>query len=149
MTRSMICFVAGLAVAGCAANTTPPGQPSVPAQATGTASTASAVTRTVVTDARYQLSFYTALHADCTSMGYPIVRIVTAPAHGSLTTEEATDYPFYAKDNQRYDCNLRRVPGTRLFYQSEPNFSGADTGTVEVIYPSAEARTITFALTVR
>jgi hypothetical protein len=82
-------------------------------------------------------------------MGYPVVRVLAAPAHGSLTTEEATDYPGYARDNQRYDCNLRKVPGTRLFYQSEPNFAGADTGVVEVIYPSAEARTVTFGLTVR
>jgi hypothetical protein len=102
-----------------------------------------------VAGARYQLSFYTDLHADCTSKGYPIVRVLAAPAHGSLTTEETTDYPFYTRDNQRYDCNLRKVPGTRLFYQAEPNFAGADTGVVEVIYPSAEARTITFGLTVR
>jgi hypothetical protein len=82
-------------------------------------------------------------------MGYPIVRVLAAPSHGSLTTEEATDYPAYTRDNQRYDCNLRKVPGTRLFYQSEPNFTGADTAVVEVIYPSAEARSVTYGLIVK
>jgi hypothetical protein len=127
----------------------PQGQPAAPVQATGTQSSTSAVSKTVVAGARYQLSFFTSLHADCTSIGYPVVRVLAAPAHGSLTTEEATDYPAYARDNQRYDCNLRKVPGTRLFYQSEPNFAGTDTAVVEVIYPSAEARTITFGLTVK
>jgi hypothetical protein len=102
-----------------------------------------------LTGVRFQLPFFTSRHADGTSMGYPIVRVLAAPSHGSLTTEEATDYPAYARDNQRYDCNIRKAPGTRLFYQSEPNFAGADTGVVEVIFPSADARTVTFGLTVR
>jgi hypothetical protein len=149
MIRLMICVAAGFALSGCVANTTPQGQPSAPAQATGTATAVSTLSRTVVAGARYQLSFYTDLHADCTSRGYPVVRVLTAPAHGSLTTEEASDYPAYARDNQRYDCNLRKVPGTRLSYQSEPNYTGADTAVVEVIYPSAEARTVTIGITVK
>jgi hypothetical protein len=149
MTRLMMRLVAGLTLSGCAMNTTPQGQPPVPNQATGTSSTASALSRTVVAGTRYQLSFYTALHADCTSLGYPIVHVLIAPAHGTLKTEEAMDYSTYAKDNQRYDCNLRKAPGTRLFYQSEPNYAGADTGVVEVIFPSAEARSVTYNLTVR
>ena len=138
-----------LLVGGCVANPPTSDQPPTAPPSAGAASAASTVNKTVLAGARSQVGFYTALHADCTSSGYPIVRILTHPEHGSVTTDEASDYPAYPRDNQRYDCNLRKVPGTRVLYQSEPAFSGSDVFVVEVIFPSADARTVSYGLAVR
>jgi hypothetical protein len=89
------------------------------------------------------------LHADCTFAGYPVVRILTPSEHGSVTIEEASDYPAYARDNQRYDCNLRKVQGTHVVYQSAPTFTGSDVFVIEVIFPSGDARTVAYGLAVK
>jgi hypothetical protein len=102
-----------------------------------------------VTNVRYQIGFYTELRADCTSAGYPIVRIAVRPSHGSVKTAEAIDYPGYGRDNQRYDCNLRKVPGTPVLDEAEPDFIGADAAVIDVIFPSATSRTVTYSLTVK
>jgi hypothetical protein len=147
VARIPMILVVLLSLAGCVVNPPVAGQPPVPAQTTTTASAVG--NKTVVAGIRYPMGFYTELHPDCTSAGYPIVRMAVRPSHGSMTTEESTDYPSYAKDNQRYDCNLRKVPGTHVFYQSEPNFVGADAAVIEVIFPSATSRTVTYSLTVK
>ena len=78
-----------------------------------------------------------------------IVRIITPPAHGELTTEKGIDYPTYPKDNQRYQCNLKKVPLVNIYYRSIPGYVGVDTVTIEWIspvIPVSKNSTITIAV---
>jgi hypothetical protein len=96
-----------------------------------------------------RLNFYYELHADCTSAGYPTVRIVSPPANGRLLIESAMDYPTYPQSNQRYQCNLRMAPGTAVSYLSNPGFRGGDTATTEALFPNGLLRQTHFNISVR
>jgi len=96
-----------------------------------------------------RLNFYYELHADCTSAGYPKVRIVSPPANGRLLIESAMDYPTYPQSNQRYQCNLRMAPGTAVSYLSNPGFRGGDTATTEALFPNGLLRQTHFNISVR
>jgi len=100
---------------------------------------------TVASGERRRVDFISALHPDCTSAGYVTFHVITAPTHGWITTEQGVDYPAYPKDNQRYACNVRRVPLLNIYYQSYPGYRGDDMATIEWIspvIPSATSRTL-------
>jgi hypothetical protein len=141
MTLWFRCLISLLSLSGCA--TAPPGSNQARAPTNFT------YDRVVLSDKRYRLDFFTTLYPDCTSMGYPAIRQVTAPAHGTLTVQEGSDYPGYSKDNQRFACNLKKSPGILTYYQSQPGFAGNDKITIEVIFPSATARMVTYNLVVK
>ena len=104
---------------------------------------------TVVSGERQRIDFISVLNPDCSSAGYVTVRVIAPPAHGELTTEKGIDYPTYPKDNQRYQCNLKRVPLVNVYYRSIPGYVGVDTVTIEWIspvIPVAKNRTITIAV---
>jgi hypothetical protein len=103
-----------------------------------------ALVNTVASGERQRIDFISVLNPDCTTAGYVTVRIITLPSHGELTTERGVDYPVYPKDNQRYQCNLRKVPLINVYYKSNPGYVGTDTATIEVESPIiAIARTRT------
>ena len=105
---------------------------------------------TVMSGKLQRIDFNSVVHADCTSAGYSTMRIITPPTHGELTTEPGVDYPVYRKDNQRYQCNLQKVPVTNVYYKSSPSYVGADTATVEWISPILPtSKTITYSIIVR
>ena len=149
MVRFVVILVATPPLLACAANLPAQSQPAAPTQASGIAAIPSVLNKTFMTGDRFKLNFYSSVHPDCTLTGYPIVRLVVPPSNGSLTTEQATDYPGYPSDNQRYECNRRQVPGTRVLYLSQPDFVGTDTAVIEVIFPSGDTRTVTYNMTVK
>jgi hypothetical protein len=71
---------------------------------------------TVMSGKLQSIDFNSVVHADCTSADYATMRIITPPAHGELTTQPGVDYPVYPKENQRYQCNLQKVPVTNIYY---------------------------------
>ena len=97
---------------------------------------------------KQRIEFFASVHADCTSSGIPVVKLTEAPAHGAVSFVEENDYPNYPKDNQRYDCNERKVPGTTAYYTSVAAFSGSDKFEMKVVYPQGNAHEITVAVTV-
>ena len=104
---------------------------------------------TVVSGERQRIDFISVLNPDCSSAGYVTVRVIAPPAHGELTTEKGIDYPTYPKDNQRYQCNLKKVPLVNVYYRSIPGYVGVDTVTIEwvsPVIPVAKNRTITIAV---
>ena len=104
---------------------------------------------TVVSGERQRIDFISVLNPDCSSAGYVTVRVIAPPAHGELITEKGIDYPTYPKDNQRYQCNLKKVPLVNVYYRSIPGYVGVDTVTIEWIspvIPVAKNRTITIAV---
>ena len=105
---------------------------------------------TVVNGQRQRVDFISVLNPDCSTAGYVTVRIVAPPAHGELTTEQGIDYPAYPKENQRYQCNLRKAPIVNVYYKSNPAYVGVDTAIIEWISPIIPvARNRTIAITVR
>jgi hypothetical protein len=105
---------------------------------------------TVVSGERQRIDFIFALNPDCTTAGYATVRIISPPVNGELTTEPGVDYPAFSKENQRYQCNLKKSPVINVYYKSSPGYVGADTATIEWTDPSVStARTRIFTITVK
>ena len=96
------------------------------------ASSSALPTMTVVGGERQRIDFISALNPDCSSAGYVTVRVIAPPAHGELTTEKGIDYPTYPKNNQRYQCNLKKVPIVNIYYRPVPGYIGVDAVTIKV-----------------
>lgn len=62
-----------------------------------------------------------------------VVRTLSRPAHGRLTREAADSFTRYGPGAPLAPCNSRKVPGTRLTYESEEGFEGMDTFRILVI----------------
>ena len=105
---------------------------------------------TVVSGARQRIDFISTVNPDCTSAGYVTVHVITPPVHGELATEQGFDYPAYPKDNQRYQCNLKKVPLINIYYKSSPGYTGPDTATIEWVSPVIPvAKTSIYTITVQ
>ena len=92
---------------------------------------------------------YTAVHEDCTSMGYPSVRVTSGPSNGRVMVSKGAIYPYYPQPNPRAACNRRRVQGTVLQYKPNPGYIGSDSFTVQVIYPSGTERNDSYYVEVK
>jgi hypothetical protein len=118
----------------------PVNSPAVPPPAASAASSASRTkVRTLASGGRQRIDFLPSLNPDCTAAGYVTVRIITPPAHDELTTERGVDYTNYPKENQRYQCSLRRSLLINVYYKSTPGYFGADSALIEVLSPIASS----------
>jgi hypothetical protein len=106
------------------------------------------IRKTVLSGRLDKFDYWYSTNPDCTARGYPDVRVVTPPAHGTITLDKGEDYPFFPDDNVRKACNKQKVPATQTYYQSHPGFSGTDTVEVEVLFPGGRTRRATYAITV-
>jgi hypothetical protein len=78
------------------------------------------------------VSFY-ATAPDCTSLGYPTLKLAIPPQHGQVSIEKGTAFAAFGKDDPRSGCNGKEVPATVIYYTSEPGFIGADSAAFERI----------------
>jgi hypothetical protein len=130
MRRSLLAVAAGLTVCGC--NT----QAGIPPVAVPAGETR-------------KLNFFTSLNADCSYMGDPDIRITKYPLHGKLMIEKGFDYTAFKETNQRYDCNMKKVPGLRVLYTPDPGFVGTDSYSGELIFPNGGYDAGTVPITVK
>ena len=91
------------------------------------APTSAPVVRGALSGVRQQINSFYNLNPDCTSGGYPTLKVARAPQHGQVVVEQGMDFAEFPKDNIRSACNGRSVPATLIFYTSEPGFVGTDT----------------------
>jgi hypothetical protein len=77
-----------------------------------------------------QIGLYLNLRDDCTSGPLPTIRLVSPPASGKVVVKTAK-----VKATNYKACLALEVPAYVAIYKSAPDFSGADTLTVEVSYP--------------
>ena len=77
------------------------------------------------------------------------VRILEPPQHGRLTIVNGQGFTSFARENQRYDCNLRKSDGTLVFYEPESGFAGEDSVTLDIIYPTGQSSRQRYAIDVR
>jgi len=113
--------------------TAAPGAPPT-AQGGSSGSTSTVVQRGAISGQKQQIAYFIQVTPSCDSLGYAVVRVVTPPAHGRLSTEQGQDYPAYNKDNIRFACDAKKVPATLLFYTSDPGYAGVDSATVEAVF---------------
>ena len=93
----------------------------------GTARSTQPLEKGTVSGREGQITFWVSLNPDCTSQGYPDVRVLTPPSHGTLRVARGETYPQYSKDNVRQVCDTQKVPATLIYYQSTLGFTGIDT----------------------
>ena len=112
-------------------------------------STIAPTVRGAVTGREQLLDYWYSVAIDCTSTGTPVIRTLTAPAHGTFRTSDGVDFPAFAESNPRHSCNSRKLPVAYLYYQSSLDFVGTDTATVEVLFPSGSLRNVSYSISVR
>jgi hypothetical protein len=77
-------------------------------------------------------TFY-ATAPDCTSLGYPTLKVAKPPQHGQVSVEQGTALADFGEGDARSVCNGKSVPATTIYYTSEPGFVGADSVAFERI----------------
>jgi hypothetical protein len=92
---------------------------------------------------------FSSINPDCSSGGYPNVRIVTKPSNGELNVAKGDMFPSYPKNNPRSACNAKKVAATMLDYQPKAGFTGKDSFAVQVIFPSGKEEKFNYAITVK
>ena len=92
---------------------------------------------------------YASINPDCSTGGYPNVRLVTKPSNGELTVAKGEMFPSYPKGNARSACNSKKVPATMLEYQPKSGFTGTDSFAVQVIFPSGKEQKLKYNITVK
>lgn len=95
------------------------------------------------------LDYFLSINPDCSSNGYPTIRIVTPPTHGAISTAPGQGYSNFPEENVRAACNAKKIPVTYIHYRAQPGFSGTDTATIEVLFPLGRLNTVDYAITVR
>ena len=81
-----------------------------------------------------QIGVYLNVRDDCSSGPLPTIRLLTPPASGKVVVKTAK-----AKATNYKACLALEVPAYIAIYQSRPDFSGADTLTIEVSYPGGRS----------
>ena len=81
-----------------------------------------------------QIGVYLNVRDDCTSGPLPTIRLLSPPASGKVVVKTAK-----AKATNYKACLALEVPAYIAIYLSPPNFSGADTLTIEVSYPGGRS----------
>lgn len=95
------------------------------------------------------LDYFLSINPDCSSNGYPEIRIVTPPAHGAISSAPGQGYSNFPKENVRAACNAKKIPVTYIHYRAQPGFTGTDTATIEVLFPLGRLNTVDYAIRVR
>jgi hypothetical protein len=86
-----------------------------------------AQTRGAISGQKQRIATFYATAPDCTSLGYPTLKLAKPPQHGQVSVEEGTAIAMFDKDDSRSVCNGRQVPATVIYYTSTPGFIGADS----------------------
>ena len=67
----------------------------------------------------------------------------------NLRIAKGENFPDFPKDNVRQACNTKKLPVVFVYYQSDRGFTGTDTAVVEILFPSGNLRTVSYAISVR
>jgi hypothetical protein len=93
-------------------------------------------------------SFY-ATAPDCTSLGYPTLKVSRPPQYGQVSVEQGTALADFGNDDARRVCNGKSVPATVIYYISEYGFTGADAVEFERIGVAGAYGVHAFTINVR
>jgi hypothetical protein len=79
-----------------------------------------------------RVGVYTNIKPDCTGGPLPAIRLLVAPAHGSVTVKRGT-----LKATNFKQCLAAEVPALLAFYRSAANFNGSDEFELEITLQDA------------
>ena len=102
------------------------------------------ILRGVDSGTRQVVDDYYSVEPDCSNPGYPEIKMVHSPGHGTVVVDDSEAYPNFSKDNVRYDCNKKKVATTRVSYESVAGFHGKDSFTIRVRYTNSNLRLVTY-----
>lgn len=91
----------------------------------------------------------TNLDADCKWLGISPADVTEPPRRGKLFVMRSVDYPQFTRENERYKCRFKKYPSERLYYQSEPGYTGPDHFQIKNIMPTGDTNLADFDVTVR
>lgn len=89
------------------------------------------------------------INEDLRGHGPTIVHILEQPQHGTVRVENGQAFTNFPKENQRYDCNMRKSEGTLVFYEPESEFAGKDSILLDVIFPAGQSSKRHYSIEVR
>jgi hypothetical protein len=90
-----------------------------------------------------RVGIYTSIKQDCTSGPLPAIRLVTPPAHGTITVKRAT-----LKATNFKQCLATDVPAFVAFYRAVQDFNGTDEFELEVNFSGGRKQTQHFHVSV-
>jgi hypothetical protein len=90
-----------------------------------------------------RVGIYTSIKQDCTSGPLPAIRLVTPPAHGTITVKRGM-----LKATNFKQCLATDIPAFVAFYRAAQNFNGADEFEIEVNYSGGRKQTQHFRVSV-
>ena len=103
----------------------------------------------VVSGGSVKLGTFGSVDPVCHPLGGPSVSIIEQPHAGAVLVSAVRDYPNFSTLNTRAACNTRKVPQTRITYQSSAGFVGTDSAAVELVFPGGNVRRFRFTISVR
>jgi hypothetical protein len=90
-----------------------------------------------------RVGIYTSIRQDCTSGPLPAIRLVTPPAHGTITVRRAM-----LKATNFKQCLATDVPAFVAIYRAVQDFSGTDEFELEVNFSGGRKQTQHFHVSV-
>ena len=90
-----------------------------------------------------RVGIYTSIRPDCTSGALPAIRLVRAPAHGTVSVKRAT-----LKATNVKQCLAIDVPAFVAFYRAAADFAGADEFELEVTFAGGRKQLQAFQVSV-
>jgi hypothetical protein len=107
------------------------------------------VSRVAIADQPLRVAFLYYLNPDCSVIGVPTVRVLEQPKSGKVTVENGTGFSTFPASNSRSKCNDSRSDGAIISYTPNPGYTGADSITMDVIYPDGLVSKRRYAIDVR
>jgi hypothetical protein len=107
------------------------------------------ISRIAVRDQKLRVATLYDLNPDCSVIGIPTVRILEPSKNGAVTFEKGTGFPTYPANNSRAKCNDNSVDSEIIFYMPQAGYMGADSVTVEILYPEGNSVTRRYAIEVK
>jgi hypothetical protein len=90
-----------------------------------------------------RVGIYTGIRQDCTSGPLPAIRLLSPPAHGTITVKRAT-----LKATNLQQCLGVDVPAFVAFYHAVPDFNGTDEFEFEINFAGGRTQTQHFHINV-
>ena len=96
-----------------------------------------------------RLGHFADLNPDCSPIGEPVVRVAKRADHGVVAARAGEGYTNFVQANLRNHCNYRSTTGVNATYTAGRGYTGPDTVTLEIIFPTGEERRIAYDLNVK
>jgi hypothetical protein len=105
--------------------------------------------RAVPRDAASQIWWYDSISPDCKPSGRVGLKLISAPAHGTIEFRDGLDFPNFPTSDVRSRCDIAKMPSRQVWYTPAPGFIGTDTLELDIVWPTGSERIDQFVLSVK